>query len=181
MNCQTIEPLGVAAQIEDLVPIFRAYRMRLKINQREVDQAAGIADGLTGKIEIGTRGLGLDSCNAFLRTYGLRLVVHRADASVASAPTNCKSATEISKLKMINRQKLGGRNRWANVSQKRKVEHMRKLSKLAAQKRSKQAKIRQAVRNRTNRVAQKRAAEAAGDPAPVQQNEDHTGNGRSWR
>lgn len=157
-----MEPLGSAAQIADLVPIFRAYRMRLGLNQREVDQAAGMADGLTGKIEIGTRGLGLESCNALLRAYGLRLVVQQAGALLGDVPTSSKAAKEVSKLKLINRQRLGGRNRWAGVSEKKKREHLRRAAKISAEKRSKQAKMRAAARNRAKSLAEKTAAAGFG-------------------
>ena len=152
----TPKALGVAAQIADLVPIFRAYRMRLGLNQREVDQAAGMADGLTGKIEIGTRGLGLESCNAFLRAYGLRLVVQQAGALLGDVPTSSKGAKEVSKLKLINRQRLGGKNRWVGVSAKKKREHLRRAARISAEKRSKQAKMRAAVRNRAKSLAEKK-------------------------
>lgn len=158
-----ITELGRVQRLQDLVPIFREVRIGLKINQRVVDEVGGMAEGLCGKIELGTRGLGVDSCDKLLAAYGLELVVvrrgERANASLAAIPDSSRGAREVSKQKALVRQKIGGRNRWANISAKRRREIMRRLAEASAISRRKAAKMsrareRQAKKQKAGVVAE---------------------------
>lgn len=167
MTANVVE-LGRVQRLQDLVPIFREIRISLRINQRVVDEIAGMAEGLCGKIELGTRGLGAESCDKLLAALGLELaVVKRSEcavASLAAIPDKPRDAREVSKQRALVRQKIGGRNRWANVSAKRRKEAMRKVWEASAISRRKSAKLTRA----RERQAKKQKAGAAIESASAQ-------------
>jgi len=167
---QSILSAGRASTIQDLVPILKAYRVSQRINQRALDQAAGIADGLTGKIEVGTRGLGVDSCNAILAALGLELaVVERSDRPNLSIP-KVRGVLRVSSCPIEN-QKLaqkvwgmrGGNSRAIKMSPARRKEISRKAAAAAAVVHRTKAAQRRAVAKRLQRAADE-AVQMASQP-----------------
>ena len=71
--------LGFAENHGELVRLLAQRRVDLRISQRALDDAAGLQEGYTGKIECGTRHLGPVSLETLLAALGLRLAVVEAD------------------------------------------------------------------------------------------------------
>jgi hypothetical protein len=67
--------LGYVGSIPELVPLMAERRYALGITSRDLDIAAGTADGHTSKIEAGTKRLGHITIPALLGALGLRLAV----------------------------------------------------------------------------------------------------------
>ena len=170
---QTILSAGRARTLQELVPLFKEVRIARGINQRALDQAAKLADGYCGKLEVGTRGVGVDSINALLAALGLELaLVPRVDPEVipkcGSTSTVLAVAREIScpieKLKVfrVRRARLGGYSRASKMSTKARREAAMKAARAAGEVHKRKAINRRAVAKRRDR-----AAEAGQDPAPV--------------
>lgn len=144
-SMMTSVEIGRARRLQDLVSIFREVRIGLKINQRVVDEVAGMAEGLCGKIELGTRGLGVESCDKLLVALGLELVVVQrvecANALLGAVAGGSRDARAVAKKRALLRQKIGGRNRWAHVGATRRREIMRRVWEASAASRRKKAKI----------------------------------------
>lgn len=170
---QTILSAGRARTLQELVPLFKEVRIARGINQRALDQAAGIADGLMGKIEVGTRGLGVESCDKILAALGLELALvprvelgvipkHGSASKVPALPREISCQIELAKINRVRTARKGGLSRASGLPAKRRREIAMKAARAAGEVHKRKAINRRAVEKR-----RARAAEAGADPAPA--------------
>jgi len=91
---QAVEVLGCVSELKDLVPLFKKRRISMKLNQRTVDDLAGIADGLTSKIEVGVRGIGVQSIEGIAGALKCRIALVSDDASKAKHKNNADKSDD---------------------------------------------------------------------------------------
>lgn len=122
MNCTDI-PIRT---MEDLVAALRARRMELGLSHLDVDDAAGLQGGYTGKIECGDRNLGPLSFAGLLGALG---VVLRLDCTAGTVTEEmpaayAKPAQEHNKKWRLKSAK-GGRARWGESTLEERRRKMR--------------------------------------------------------
>lgn len=174
---QTILSAGRARTLQELVPLFKEVRIARGINQRALDQAAGLADGLMGKIEVGMRGLGIESCDKLLSALGLELaLVPRVDmgvipksksgsaSPVLATPREISCPIEKQKVFRVRRARKGGLS-WASS----RTARQRREAAMKAARAAGEVHKRKAVNRRAVEKLRARAAEAGADPAPAPQ------------
>lgn len=166
---QSILSGGRAATLQELVPLFKEIRISRGINQRALDQSAKLADGYVGKLEVGTRGVGVDSVNALLSALGLELalverVVHKQGSAckVLATPRELACPAQIAKINRVRRSRKGAFALASSMTARQRLARSRKAAKAAGEVHKRKAALRRAVKNRENR-----AIEAAQEATPI--------------
>lgn len=166
---QSILSASRAATLQELVPLFKEIRISRGINQRALDQAAGLADGLMGKIEVGTRGLGIESCDKLLSALGLELMLvprvihkHGSASTVPATPREISCPIENQKIFRVRRGRKGGFALASTLTARQRRQNAMRAAKAAGEVHKRKAALRRAVKNRKNR-----AIEAAQEATPI--------------
>lgn len=129
--------------LEDLVAVMTARRIELGLSQIDIDDAAGLQGGYTGKIEAGIKNIGFKSLPGLLGALGLVLRCERASCSLdAETPVAWAEPAQVIKKKLRLRAAKGGRARWGESTPE---ERRKKMNRLALRS----AKVRRARLNRT--------------------------------
>lgn len=124
MNCTEI-PIRT---MEDLVAALRARRMELGLSHLDVDDAAGLQGGYTGKIECGDRNLGPLSFAGLLGALGVVLRLECAAGPLAEEIPEpwAKPAHEHRKKWRLKSAK-GGRASWGESTAEERKRKMRRV------------------------------------------------------
>lgn len=156
---QSILSAGRAATLQELVPLFKEIRISRGINQRALDQASGLADGYVGKLEVGTRGVGVDSINALLAALGLELMLvpraihkHGSASTVPALPREISRPIEKQKIFRVRRSRKGGFALASTLTARQRRQNAMKAARAAGEVHKRKAVQRRAVEKRKARA-----------------------------
>jgi transcriptional regulator with XRE-family HTH domain len=129
--------------LEELADALRERRMQLGLSQTVVDDLAGLTGGYTSKIEMGVtnpearnaRRLGADSMPLLLGALKLELIVRHATGTKANFAHDDNGLPQRVGDKLIERARLGGRARWAKMTDAQRKKAVLKLNRARREKR----------------------------------------------